>query len=634
MGSAAVFVISFVVYVLTLCPTFYWEDSAAFCAVHSVLGISHSPGFPIYVLLGRLATMVPLAGAAFNSNLMSALWGSLALALLYLLIARILALTGLNRPLSVFAGAVSTLFLAFTSSFWLQTVRAEVYTLNLFFTLLLMFLAVRWWRSGENEFGLRILFLFSFVLGMSLCNHPLLVTALVPAFLFFFFTTDFKSLLSARKLILLAAFVLLGLSVYLYIPIRSSLGPSINWGRPDSWSALISYLLRTSQPSAAVSESGMPYLNRFWFNLTFPVDQFRLPFFWLGVVGAISLFKSCRRLLLLCVSIFLLNVLTATWATDFSTRNYDLLGYLLPSLSIFTIWFALGLGVVLNWVYREVRNLQAQHLSDARKIVGYAATYALFGLFLALPAFQAWKNSDRCNKRSQTWAHDYAHEILGSVKKDALILVDDDNTLTSLWCLNLAQGIRPDVKAVSVSALTVESYRKQVSLQYQEVRLPGVISSDFGEIARQVARLNAEDLPVYCSHFFNHSEFAQQLRPAGYLFEFSPGEPILTDEDMEDQKSFLRANLTGRNFDIVASEHFGNLLFNLGAFYDQLGGPSSSADYFLWALDIDPDNPRIYFQLGKAFLRNGDKARAQDFLQAGLELDPFNREAKKLLEQT
>jgi lipoprotein NlpI len=103
---------------------------------------------------------------------------------------------------------------------------------------------------------------------------------------------------------------------------------------------------------------------------------------------------------------------------------------------------------------------------------------------------------------------------------------------------------------------------------------------------------------------------------------------------MEEQKSFLRTSLESEDFDILTREHFGNLLFNLGAFYDRLGGSSSSVEYFLWALDMDPANPRIYFQLGKAFLRNGDKAKAQDFFRAGLELDPFNREAKKLLEQT
>jgi hypothetical protein len=401
--------------------------------------------------------------------------------------------------------------------------------------------------------------------------------------------SDFKSLFSARKLILLTFFVMLGLSVYLYLPIRSSLAPAINWGRPDTLPGLISYLLRTSQPTAPVSESAMPYLNRFWFNLTFPVDQFRLPFFWLGVVGAVSLFKSCRRVFLFTISIFILNVLTATWATDFSKRNYDLLGYLLPSLCVFTVWFAVGVRAVLSWAVNEVRGLQARPVGGAYKIAGYGAGYALFGLFLVLPVLQAHKNFDRCNK---------------------------------------------NVKPVSVSALRLRSYREQISGQYEGIRLPGTDLTDFGEIAFEVSRLNAKNFPVYSAHYFNHPEFARHLRPAGYIFEFSPKRTILTDKDMEEQKSFLKESLEDRELDLVTREHFGNLLFNLGAFYDRLVGSPSSVECFLWALDVDPTNPRIYFQLGKAFLRDGDKAKAQDFFRAGLELDPFNREAKRLLEQT
>jgi len=109
---------------------------------------------------------------------------------------------------------------------------------------------------------------------------------------------------------------------------------------------------------------------------------------------------------------------------------------------------------------------------------------------------------------------------------------------------------------------------------------------------------------------------------------------ILTDKDIKGQKDFLKINLKRKEFDLITREHFGNLIFNLGAFYDQRGSSPLSIEYFLWALDVDPSNPRIYFQLGKAFLKNGDRAKASDFLQAGLELDPYNLEARKLLEKT
>jgi hypothetical protein len=629
-----IFAVTFILFILTLCPTFYWEDSAAFCAVGSVMGIPHSPGFPLYVVWARLFSMMPIFNSAFCCNLMSAFWGSLALALLYLLVIRISHRTKSGPSFGGLSTAISVLLVAFSTSFWLQTTRAEVYTLNIFLTLLLALLVVEWWQSRESGPVFKILLLFSFVLGISLANHPLLIITLVPAFLLLFFSTHLKTVLHFRKLILLAIFFVLGLSLYLYLPIRSSLSPPVNWGSPDSLSNLFSYLLRTSQPASTASASALPYLSRFWFNLTFPVDQFGLPFFWLGVVGAITLYKFYRRIFLFTFLIFILNVLTAAWAADFSLRNYDLLGYLLPSLCVFAIWFARGLETVSNWAYKEAKLLHVNPTYDVHKVASYAALYALLGVFVLLPIYQGWRNFDQCNKSSQTWAHRYAHRILSSVRKDALILAGDDNTLTSLWYLSLSRGERPDAKILSISGLNQKAYREQITRQYPEVKLPPPELKEPGETAYQICRLNVDHFPVYCTYFSDNPLLVQHLRPTGYIFEFLPDTVTLTDKDIEDQKVFLKANLKNGNFDIISREHFGNLLFNLGAFYDRWGGSSSSVEYFLWALDVDPTNPRIYFQLGKAFLKRGDKSKAADFFQAGLELDPFNLEAKRFLEQT
>jgi hypothetical protein len=677
----AIFLITFGIYFSTLCPTIFWEDSAAFSAVHSLLGIPHSPGFPIYVILGKIFTLLPMENSAFRSNLMSAFWGSLSLVILYLLIMHMLG-QGLNpsgRALRAspspnlktkpddfnlqFPVITGVAFLAFSSAFWLQTIRAEVYTLNLFFTLLLIFLLIKWSQKKDVDNRFKIPILYSFVLGLSFANHPLLIVVLVPSFLGFFLTRGFGwdkdstpvPTWSLRRLPILLAFFLLGISIYLYLPIRSSLLPAINWGKPDTLSSLFSFLLRTSRASAPPTDSGAPYLNRLGFNLSFPVDQFGLAFFWLGVVGAFALFKSSRKMFLFTFSVFLLNVLTASWATDFSLRNYDLLGYLLPSLSMSAIWFAFGIYSIFRLVWKNVGEgftlkvhpeglvepseiplsggIPSRYSGD-HKGLPYILKFLLYVIIFLLPLFQIVRNFDQCNKRTAIWAYQYADQILNSVKKDALILVGDDNTLTSLWYLNLSQGARPDVKILSVSALTQKSYREQIKLQYKEIKLPKTELKNLSEIAYEVSQLNANHFPVYSTHFFNYISFGQYLRPAGYVLEFNSRKVILTDKDVEEQKDFLKKSLENENFDAITREHFGNLIFNLGAFYDQSGLGSLSIEYFLWALDIDPSNPRFYFQLGKAFLKNGDRAKALDFFQAGLELDPYNREAKKLLEKS
>ena len=256
----------------------------------------------------------------------------------------------------------------------------------------------------------------------------------------------------------------------------------------------------------------------------------------------------------------------------------------------------------------------------------------LCGSILLLPIFQIARNFDQCNKRLNDCAYQYADQILNSVKKDALILVEDDNTLTTLWYLNYAEGKRPDVKIISRSALGQKSYRDQLRQQYKEVTLPKIKLDDSQKIASNLCRLNIEKMPLYCQYYTNDTVFAHHLSPAGYLFQYHPQRVALSDSDIKRQKEFLENNLKNKRYDLITKEHFGNLVFNIGVFYNHLGNSTASLEYFLWALDIDPSNSRIYAQLGKAFLKMGQANRAKEFFQAALELDPYNQDVRRALE--
>ena len=653
--GGAIFVATFAVYILTICPTVYWEDSAAFSAVNTILGIPHSPGFPIYVLLGRVFSLIPLENPAFRSNLMSALWGSLSLLILYLLMLELFKEMKTRRDapdrnrspvakewISQMGMVAGVLFLGFSYAFWLQTVRAEVYTLNIFLTLSLIFLLIKWSKEKDTNRCFKLLILFSFILGLSFTNHPLLIITLVPAFLIFSLANDLRPILNLKKMVVLSSFLLLGISLYLFLPIRSHLSPAINWGKPDSLANLFSYITRSSPSGSVATGSNVPYLNRFWFTLSFPVIQFGLPLFWLGVLGACAMFKQSKRFFTFAFLIFLLNLLTSAWATDFSLRNYDLLGYLLPSLSIFAVWFALGLScfsesiLKVGRIFLPASNRQDQCGASPRawqnRNRANILEVFLCGLILSLPIFQIGRNFDRCDKRSDNWAYDYADRILDSVKKDALIVVEDDNTLTTLWYLNYAEKKRPDVKIVSGSNLVQEGYRNQLRQQYKQIALPKIKSESPQETAYDVCRLNIDRMPVYCHYYTKDIVFAHHLTLAGYLFEYRPRRVALSDSDIKMHKDFLEANLSNKRSDLITKEHFGNLLFNIGAFYNHLGISTASLECFLWALDIDPSNPRIYAQLGKAFLKMGQTSKAKDFFQAALELDPYNQEVRRTLE--
>ena len=72
------FAITLTLYIMTLCPTVSLVDSGELILVCKTLGIAHSPGFPLYTLLGHLFTYIPIGSIAYRVNLMSAVFAALS----------------------------------------------------------------------------------------------------------------------------------------------------------------------------------------------------------------------------------------------------------------------------------------------------------------------------------------------------------------------------------------------------------------------------------------------------------------------------------------------------------------------------------------------------------------------------
>ena len=76
MGSA-IAIVSFVIYLLTLCPTVYLGDSGELSGAAFSLGVAHPSGYPLYALVGKVFCLIPFGSVGFRMNLMAALFGVL-----------------------------------------------------------------------------------------------------------------------------------------------------------------------------------------------------------------------------------------------------------------------------------------------------------------------------------------------------------------------------------------------------------------------------------------------------------------------------------------------------------------------------------------------------------------------------
>ena len=178
--ALAVFLISELVYVLTMAPTFSFWDCGEFVAVAYTLGVPHPPGTPIFTVLGRLFTMIPIGDIGARVNLISTLFSALTVMITYLVIIRFIRIYRQTPPdewslpekISAYsAGVIGAFALAFSDSFWFNAVEAEVYAMSMFFNTVVVWLILKWYEVADEEGNEKWILLIAYAFGLALGVH-------------------------------------------------------------------------------------------------------------------------------------------------------------------------------------------------------------------------------------------------------------------------------------------------------------------------------------------------------------------------------------------------------------------------------------------------------------------------------
>jgi hypothetical protein len=195
--AAVLFLAAEVLYLRTMAPTFSFWDCGEFIATAYTLGIPHPPGAPLFLLLGRLFSMIPFfSDTGARVNLISTLASAATIMLTYLVTVRLIIMYRKSDPnlwspgekVSAYGGAViGSLALALSDSFWFNAVEAEVYALSSLFTALVVWLFLRWYEEEPKPGHERWLMLVMYVIGLSIGVHLLSLLAVFAVALVYYF---------------------------------------------------------------------------------------------------------------------------------------------------------------------------------------------------------------------------------------------------------------------------------------------------------------------------------------------------------------------------------------------------------------------------------------------------------------
>ncbi|MGH7771293.1 MAG: protein O-mannosyl-transferase family [Candidatus Binatia bacterium] len=416
-------------YLLTIPPTILWRDTPEFANSAFTLSIAHPAGFPTYALLVKLLTFIPVGSIAFKTNLASAVFSLLTLLLLCaalrLLIKRLYPLA---PSTDVHTSSVVAAFLfALGPIVWQNAISTEVYTLNILFLAGLIYLILRW----MEEFDPRWFYISGFLYGLSAGNHAT-VALFLPGLLAVHYIKRPKG--NSCEWMRTIFFFFLGLSVYLYLPVRSLANPAYDWGDPQS---LRNFLYQITDQKDFVAGDVSPESNAtspfsFIFN---HLSLIALQFSPLGVVlillGAVPALRGERGLSLLFLWILVSN--------HFFFWRWESGDAFLPSYLVLAIFIGVGicnlLGIARKW--GDVTS------SRVRPLIGVGLTgLILVQIFLTYP---------KMNKRDYYLPSDFFRTAFRSLDPGSVFITEIQ--WFHIKYLQDIERLRQDISVVSLNEI-------------------------------------------------------------------------------------------------------------------------------------------------------------------------------------
>ena len=468
--AAALFIGSFLLYVSTMAPSVAPGDSAEFQFAPYILGIAHPPGYALYILLGKLFTLLPLGTVAYRMNLFSALWGALTVSLTYLIILQLSA----EKKSSLAAQAPAVLgaaAFAVSANLWQHSTFTNAHTLTAAWAALALFLLLAWDKSGDD----RRLYAFALTCGLGLTHHPLILISF-PAFAAFILLVKPRLLVSPKKpsgpkialrglanprfwpgpgdpgrakldllkLATLGLLFLLGLSVYLYYPLRSA--PPFG---PQDTNTLDGFL-------RLVTAQGLR-MNLFPFSWreqpqrvlalkTLLGLQYNAPAILLGIAGAIWLALKRRKAFVLLALFFTLN------SAFIMNTIQDVMKYLHLPFMVYAVWIGCGAMALFDLLKSWPAKLQTKSLCSV----------ALALLLFASPLKMGLLNFWRVDLSDYRLSDDFVQATFDHFQDEGTVLLCDWDHITPLWYYEFVEERKPNVQAKFVPAGTANPWLELV----------------------------------------------------------------------------------------------------------------------------------------------------------------------------
>lgn len=429
---------SFIIYSLTAYQNLTYTDNGELAAVAVSLGISHPTGYPLFTILAHIWSLLPLGlDIVYKLNLFSSFLISVSLYFLYKVIELIIDQFNPKVNTNIIISSCITLIFAFGNLIWQQSGTLEVYPLHILFLVLIVYNSFKLILDFKEKTLLILFFLF----GLSYTNH-LTTILLTPSLLFLLiFDNNFKIRKLSKKTYLTGfGLFLLALSIYLYLPIRSSMDPLFNWGDVSRGFDKFFYHVQGKQYQVWMF-SGTEAMKE---NLAKLPDMLWNQFQFLLFPILLGLYYSFKKSKYIFVFLLLSAITTTLYSINYTIHDIDpYFSLLILSLTIFSVY-----GMV--WLIKGNAYIK----------------YVPILIFISIILSNLGDNNNSENNSVET----YTNNMVDNLEPNAIILSAQwDFWASAFWFKQKIQNYRSDVILIEKELLRRTWYPTQLLKWYPEL---------------------------------------------------------------------------------------------------------------------------------------------------------------------
>jgi hypothetical protein len=412
---------------------------------------------------------------------------------------------------------------------WFQACGAKggVYTLNTLLSVCMLYL---FFKMRESGWFIKSFLLMGFLYGLSLTHHWMNQIVMAPAYLWFFFASQkrvpfgdiVRSLLRpfdlAEKIQQVIAafgslnvvrsftFLLLSLSVYLYLPIRAVQNPLINWWDPRTVDKLWGTVVRKGYSGIGDNRSLITLarnVKRFWLHTHHQFgDVFTYLVLLLVFLGCWWLFKKQR---FTAIGLFLFGAGVFGGVIAFSNPlegyQWTLDNFFTPVYMTCSIFAACGMAALCEWAAKQWPHRMTPLFASA--IVLSLALMPVILNYTATPKVEDGQIVYEGNDQSRyVSSYDEGMNMLKTVNRDGVILCNGDIDILPLWYLQYVEKKRQEVVSFTMQLIPYDWYRDPLFVRSPFLKVPVGMDIRPETVVQDMITQHAKDRSFYFTNIF------------------------------------------------------------------------------------------------------------------------------------